>query len=115
MSDPLASAATGYITLAKYITGKTPQQIEKDLGLPEGYLNSGARIYSFTRLPLSHEYEYELTAKYPDGLHFNSVHGDQRYLPGSDKIHQWRVRRDAKIPIDQGNTIAVGPGQMVQL
>ena len=34
----------GYITVGKFLLGKTPQQIENALGLPRGFLGGGARI-----------------------------------------------------------------------
>jgi hypothetical protein len=58
----------GYITLGKYLVGKTPAEIERDLGLPSDFLLHGARIYKFTRLPQISEYEYQLTADHPDGF-----------------------------------------------
>ena len=105
-----ASHVGGYITLGLSLTGKTPQQIESDLGLPAGFLRNGARIYRFTRLPLSFEYEYELTAYYPDGLAFNPAHSNPKYPPGSRKIHQWKIKPGVQIPIDS-NYLELKPGQ----
>jgi hypothetical protein len=106
-----ASQKGGYITLGKFLLGKTPQQIERDLGLPLGYLGHGARIYRFTRLPLQHEYEYELTADHPGGLKYNPAHLDPRYEPGSRKIHQWEIKRGVQIPVDQRNFVELKAGQ----
>src|ERR1700757_3927604 len=60
-----AGGLGGFITIGSYLSGKTPLEIESTLGLPPGYLTSGARILRFARLPMIHEYEYELTAHYP--------------------------------------------------
>lgn len=113
---PLARATItsigGYITLVKYVVGKSPQKIEKDLGLPTGHLSSGLRAYALIRLPLSSEYEHELTTKFPGGLHYNPAHFDPRYGPGAAHIHQWRIRDGVKLPVDMQRTIDVPPSTL---
>lgn len=108
-----AASATvgGYITQGRFLVGKTPEQIEKALGLPHGFLKSGARIYSFKRLPMVSEYDYELTTQYPGGLAFNPVHSDPMYLPGHHAIQQWQIKPGIQIPVDQTNFLELGPGQ----
>ena len=101
----------GYITLGKYLLGKTPQQIERALGLKSGDLANGARVYRFTRLPQITEYTYELTTHHPDGLAYNPAHSDPRYPPGSRAIHQWRIKPGAKIPVDTVNFLDLSPTQ----
>ena len=101
----------GYITLGKFLLGKTPQEIEHALGLKHGYLADGARIYRFTRLPMLYEYEYELTTLYPDGLAYNPSSSDPAYPPGSPVIHQWRIKPGAQIPVDSRNFLELAPGQ----
>ena len=93
-----ASMLGGYITLGKYLLNKTPGQIETALGLPSGYLATGARIYHFTRLPQTSEYEYELTTEFPDGLAFHPAYSNPSYPPGSRTIHQWRIKPGVQIP-----------------
>jgi hypothetical protein len=105
-----ASALGGYITVGSSLLGKTSQQIEQALGLKKEYLAHGARIYRFARLPQAHEYEYELTAKYPAGLAFNPAHGDPAYLPGSPQIHQWRIKNHILIPVDPVHFLDLPPG-----
>lgn len=107
----LAFTLGGYITVARYLLNKTPAQIETALGLKHGHLANGARVYRFMRLPQASEYEYELTAEFPDGLAYNPAHGDASYLPGSRKIHQWRIKRGAQIPVDSVNFLELRPGQ----
>ena len=106
-----ANALGGYITIGRSLVRKTPQEIEAALGLKSQYLAKGARIYRFARLPRMHEYEYELTAKYPGGLAYNPVHGDPAYLPGSDSIHQWRIKSGMSIPVDPKNFLDLHPQQ----
>jgi hypothetical protein len=106
-----ASRLGGYITVGSSLVGKTPEQIERDLGLKAWYLANGATIYRFTRLPLTHEYEYELTAFYPGGLAFNPAHGDESYPPGSRMIHQWRIKDGVRIPVDSNNALVLYPGR----
>jgi hypothetical protein len=105
------SALGGFITLGRYLLGKTPQQIEIALGLPLGSLAKGARIYRFTRLPLMGEYEYELTAFHPDGLAYVEGHSNPDYLPGDRTIHQWRIKPGITIPVDTINALNLKPGQ----
>ncbi|MFP5229916.1 MAG: hypothetical protein ACLGXA_20060 [Acidobacteriota bacterium] len=98
---PLEFDVGGYFTLAKYLLRKIPKQIEKDLGLPDDYLHHGARIYKFTRLPQITEYEYELTANFPDGsIDRGPARGKPYYPPGNPKIHQWRILKGKSIPVD---------------
>jgi hypothetical protein len=58
-----------------------------------------------------HEYEYELTAKFPGGLAFNPVHGDPNYPPGHHAIHQWRIRPGNQIPVDPNDILDLDPLQ----
>ncbi len=109
--DVDATHLGGYITLGRYLIRNTPKQIEVNLGLPKNYLLSGARIYRFSRLPLIHEYEYELTAKYPGGLAYNPAHSHPDYLPGCDYIHQWKIKPGVKIPIDKSKHLELLPSQ----
>jgi hypothetical protein len=106
-----AAALGGYITLGRFLLGKTPHQIENSLGLPFGYLKMGARIYSFARLPMACEYEYELTALHPGGLVFNPAHSDPNYLPGDRATHQWRIKPGVQIPVNQKNFLELSPTQ----
>jgi predicted methyltransferase len=107
-----ATTLGGYITLGKFLLNKTPAQIETALGLPAKYLASGARVYHFTRLPHVSEYEYELTAEFPDGLAFNPAHSNPAYPPGSRSIHQWRIKPGVQIPVDARNFLDLKPGQI---
>jgi len=106
-----ASHLGGYITLGKFLLGKTPNQIEAALGLPRDFLKAGARIYRFVRLPMVREYEYDLTAQYPGGLAFNPAHSDLNYPPGDRKIHQWKIKPGVQIPVDSINFLDLKPGQ----
>jgi hypothetical protein len=81
----------GYITVGKNLCARTPKQIEADLGLLSGSMDSGAWIYKITQTPAVHQYEYELTAKFPDGLAFNPAHYSPDYPPGAAWVHQWRI------------------------
>jgi hypothetical protein len=107
-----ASTLGGYITLGKYLLNKTPAQIQIALGLPHGYLDGGARIYHFTRLPQASECDYELTAEFPGGLAFNPAFSDPSYPPGNRAIHQWRIKPGVQIPVDSTNFLDLKPGQV---
>ncbi len=101
----------GYITIGFFLIGMTPLEIERALGLPPCYLANGARIYRFTRLPVLHEYEYELTTNYPGGLAYNPTYSNPAYPPGSRFIHQWRIKHNSHIPVDSINFLDLHPGQ----
>lgn len=107
-----ASMLGGYITLGKFLLNKTPAQIETALGLPPGYLAWGARIYHFARLPQASEYEYELTAEFPDGLAYNPAYSNPSYPPGSRTILQWKIKPGVQIPVDSSNFLELQPGQV---
>ncbi len=105
-------ARGGYIAVGKYLVNKTPAQIVAALGLKAKEFAKGARIYRFTRLPLTSEYEYELTAEFPGGLVYNPASSDPNYPPGSRKIHQWRIKEGVQIPVDLTNFLELTPGQV---
>jgi hypothetical protein len=99
----------GYITLEMWLHLQTPAQIGRKLGLPPGALDLGCTVFGFKRLPSAWEYEYELTAFYPNGLVFDPAdleearselkiarHGGnvRAWPPGSRFVHQWRLKAD---------------------
>lgn len=107
-----ACALHGFVGLEKALLGKTPHQIERALGLPSHWLKSGCRVYRFTRLPLSHEVDCELTAEHPDGRAFNAstlaeAQAQRQlnpaqprlkvYPPGARHVHQWKLRVDVPV------------------
>jgi len=63
------NVATGYFTLAKWLYGADPIEIEQRLGLRIGEFGGVAYALVFTRLPRFEEFSYELTAAYPGGKH----------------------------------------------
>jgi hypothetical protein len=105
----IRTALGGYITVGSALIGKTPPEIERALGLKRKYLLGGARIYLIARLPMSHEYEYEMTAAYPGGLAFNPAHSDPAYPAGSAVIHQWRIKDGVQIPVDPTKYLDLRP------
>ena len=114
---PVMKGVKGYVTIEKSIIGRTPRELEDDLGLPAGCFNRGCRVYRLTRLPQSHEIEYELTVEQPDGLPFDEWGALDEvlrrrldpghthrpiYAPGRRSIHQWRLTTEvpAAVVID---------------
>jgi Domain of unknown function (DUF4157) len=71
---------TGYVTELKFVEGRTPSELEKILGLPEGELDKGAIIKRLDQLPNEKQFDlrgythrpegraYVTGAKYPPGL-----------------------------------------------
>ena len=115
--DAAIDEADGFITVESYLSRRTPAQINQMLGLPPAYLSDGCNVYAFLRLPKAGEYEYELTAQYPNGLACNDADvaeglsdyqlnkraGDPTkkvaYPAGSRWVHQWRLKE--KIPVQR--------------
>lgn len=105
------SYVSGYFTLGKHLIGKTPHQMQVAMGLRPESLITGARVCRFSRLPLSHEVDYELTTAYPDGVVFNPSMSNPDYLPGDPTIHQWQLKRHVRINVRPDDTIDLRPGQ----
>ena len=103
----------GYITVGSSILGLPPARLAAALGLPASDFVHGATVFKLARLPNISEYEYELTANYPDGLAYNPALHDPRYQPGSAKIHQWRIKRGILIPVRPGSRLVLLPGNSV--
>lgn len=89
----------GYFTLAKFLLGRMPREIEQILGLKADTLKSGAFVYDFSRLPQISEYEYDLTARYPGGL---------ALTPGKFRVSR-RGRQSSPV------VIAIAAGKVVRL
>ena len=89
--QPIARGLKGFFCLEKSLLGATPSVLELRLGLRHGSLANGCRVYRFLRLPTQGEVEYELTARYPNGLAFNPAMDDPSYPPGHAAVHQWRL------------------------
>lgn len=92
--------AAGYITLGKYLINKTPSQIVRDLGLDADKFIRGVRIYRFARLPQITEYDFELSAAFPDGLAYVPGLSNPRFPAGSGKVLQWKIREGTQISVD---------------
>lgn len=121
--------AGGFITVESYLSQRTPSQINQMLGLPPAYLNDGCSVYGFLRLPKTDEYEYELTAQYPNGLACDPADLDEAqskyqldkrpgdktkkmgYPPGSRWVHQWRLK--VRIPVHR--ICILLPGQVYKV
>jgi hypothetical protein len=83
---------SGYVTLERFLLGRTPSEIESALGLKLSSLRSGCRVFALHRQPGPSEIDYELTTEYPDGVAF-TVLSNPDYPPGDKRfIHQWRLK-----------------------
>lgn len=56
-SGEASERMTGYVTREKFIVGRTPQEMEKILGLPAEELKNGAYILAADRMPTIEEFE----------------------------------------------------------
>lgn len=65
---------SGYITQEKFVKGRTPQDMEKILGLEPGILGNGVTIYKLSETPKPEQFE-------PHG--YSQMPGGVPYKPGS--------------------------------
>ena len=70
--------AGGYITSEKFIRGRTPQEIERVLGLIPNDLGQGAYVLRLNALPLPSQFELRGYSQTPAGVPY---HGGP-YPPG---------------------------------
>ncbi|MEZ5593450.1 MAG: hypothetical protein R3F53_23185 [Gammaproteobacteria bacterium] len=111
--------AYGYFTLAKWLYGADPIEIEERLGLRKGEFGGVAYALVFNRLPRFEEFTYKLTAAYPNGKHrpremdFAEIQADKKdknwtynrsmtpvgsYYPrGDGSIHQWYLLKPLRV------------------
>ena len=101
----------GYVTQECFIIGKTPYQIERDLGLSPFELKHGAIVFALERLPRDDEFEFRFLATMPGGKDFESAQAEnhilqsrlmtnryfQKVYPPGAPIPQWEV--SALIPL----------------
>ena len=106
LSYRLMPAVSGYVCLEKVLVGKTPAELGQLLGALHKF-DHGVRVYRLTRLPLSSEVNYELSAKHPDGLAYNPATAHPDYPPGAAYVHQWQLLAD--IPAEV--ILELKPGQ----
>jgi len=83
----------GYITQEKFVRGRTPEQMEKLLGLPEGELTTkgqGAIIEVLEQIPSEGQFELRGYTQRPGGKAFEP---GEPYPPGLG-IPQWQLIED---------------------
>jgi hypothetical protein len=100
--------AGGYITKLKFIAGRTPQEIEKILGLKTGELSEGCYVGSLKQLPKAHQFELKGYTNTPDGKPYAGPWPvpEGEYPPGSG-APQWRLKQS----IASTPTTLLEPGQ----
>jgi len=104
---PLARAAadvvSGYVTQMKCLAGKTPEEMERILGLRRAELARGAGVLWLGRLPDREELALRADTQCPGGQHYDG-HGS--YPPGLG-VPQWELL--CALPV--GERVIVKPGQ----
>jgi hypothetical protein len=91
--------ARGFILIVFAIVGQPPMGIAYATGLPTRHYVDGAWIYKPTRKPAESEVQYELTAKYPDGVAYQEGWSSPDYPPGDDTRHQWTIRKGPSLSV----------------
>lgn len=90
-TQPIDSQSVrGYITQEKFIKGKTPQEMEKILGLESGKLENGATIYRLTETPKADQFTPKGYSQTPGGRPYES---GGKYPPG-EGVPQWELNED---------------------
>ena len=104
----------GYITQAKFLTNLNANQIERDLGLRPGSMRRGLVVFWLARLPKLNEVEQRYFANWPGGYPWTELQYAEYlkarndnlknfadtinyYVPGSDRLPQWRLLSPVQI------------------
>ena len=99
----LATNIRGYITCDKFLKGRTPDQMESVLGLPQGDLSQGAWVLHPLCLPLVTQFDLRGYTQTPAGLPYA---GSGAYPPGLG-ASQWELTDDIPAVV----VAFVAPGQ----
>lgn len=106
LSDRPPEYATGYFTQQKSIWLKTPEEMERILGV-FGKFRTGAIILQF-QFPLRPEdYENKAYTYLPDGKEYKPDPNEKMYLPAKEPVPQWRLRN----PVPAVLIAELKPGQ----
>ena len=92
---PDGERSAGYCTTIKYLLGRTPSEMERDVGLRVGTkLKNGAEIFLVRPIPTSDQFELRGYTQLPDGYSTSEpdykAHPD--YPPGSG-VPQWDLHK----------------------
>ncbi|MEG0244256.1 MAG: hypothetical protein RR726_17640 [Pseudomonas sp.] len=87
---------SGYFTSYKFISGRSLTDVERILGFEAGYLQAGAYLYEFCRLPCAEEFELRGYSQCPDGKPW-SASSSSKYPVGAG-APQWELKRALYIP-----------------
>lgn len=107
-NPPVSVLVGGYITLLSHISGLTPDEMTKMLGLSEeAALTSGAAIYQLTRVPAIGEFRVRGYTTLPGGLRLKKgVEKDLGGFPPGQGA--WQVVLTEAIPATLLCHVAVG-------
>lgn len=80
----------GYVTQEKFIKGRTPEEMEKILGLEPGNLKNGATIYRLTETPNADQFTPKGYSQTPGGMPYEP---GGKYPPGKG-APQWELKEE---------------------
>ncbi|MCP4562588.1 MAG: hypothetical protein GY873_23345 [Bosea sp.] len=106
LSKSFDGTLEGYATFQAEISGKTPIEIEKALGLKVGDLHAGCRIFRFLILPKFDDFLVRGYSSLPDGLPVEHNAGALTYPPGQ---MAWQIVLTKPVPARLVATLK--PGQ----
>ena len=79
-------AVKGFVTSEKFVRGRSPQEVERILGILPGELKDGAVLLRLNILPLPHQYELRGYTQTPAGEPYSGG----AYPPGHG-ANQWEL------------------------
>jgi hypothetical protein len=94
----------GFITQKGFLIGKTPQQMERLLGLPPFSLQNGAGIYALLQLPRNHQ--FSLAKGYSQMAQDSKTAKSENQARFSDKETEIEMRILKRSPLDYQKQMA---------
>jgi hypothetical protein len=98
--------AGGYVTQAKFVVGRTPEQMEAILGLQRGELKEGAYVMTIES-PQVDQFELRSYTNLPDGKVFVPGVSDPRWLPALG-APQWQISKGVLVRATGSKFVAPG-------
>ncbi len=102
-----ADVVSGYVTQMKCLAGKTPEEMERILGLRRAELARGAGVLWLGRLPDREELALRAYTQCPGGQHYDGL---ASYQPGLG-VPQWELLY--ALPV--GERVIVKPGKRLRI
>ncbi|HYM04828.1 MAG TPA: hypothetical protein VET85_17885, partial [Stellaceae bacterium] len=105
---------TGYFTEEKWVFGKTPAELERQLGMAEGDYRAGVKIWHITTLPRIDQFDIRAYTHLPDGKPYKppTDSSQKDYKPGLG-ANQYTILYPHSLDCEL--IIALAPGETYSL